>query len=54
MLIEYLLMISILPFNAFWKTITRFPDEFCKWIDEVDISVDNWNKYKDIQQREIL
>lgn len=36
---------------AFWKAIIRFPDEFCKWIDEVDISIDNWFRYRDIQRQ---
>ncbi|MFA6815764.1 MAG: DNA adenine methylase [Lentisphaeria bacterium] len=34
---------------AFWKSIINNPDEFCEWIDKVDISIDNWRKYKNIQ-----
>ncbi len=33
---------------AFWKSIIERPDEFCKWIEGVDISVTNWKKYKRI------
>jgi len=35
---------------AFWISIINRTDEFCKWIDDVDISISNWNKYKDIQR----
>jgi len=35
---------------AFWISIINEPDEFCKWIEEVDVSIKNWNKYKDIQR----
>jgi len=34
---------------AFWESIIYRHDEFCKWIENVDISVDNWKKYKEIQ-----
>lgn len=34
---------------AFWNSIIYRPDEFCTWIDDVEISIDNWLKYKDIQ-----
>ncbi|MCF8057263.1 MAG: DNA adenine methylase [Desulfocapsa sp.] len=36
---------------AFWKCIIDNPDEFCEWIDKVDISIDNWQKYKNIQRK---
>lgn len=36
---------------AFWKCIIDYPDEFCEWIDKVDISIDNWQKYKNIQRK---
>lgn len=34
---------------SFWKIITEKPDEFCDWIESVDITVGNWKKYKRIQ-----
>lgn len=36
---------------AFWKTIIDKPDEFCKWIDDVEVSIENWRKYRQIQNR---
>lgn len=35
---------------AFWKTITENSDEFCEWIQNIDVSIDNWKKYKDMQK----
>lgn len=35
---------------AFWISIINRPDEFCKWIEEVEISITNWKKYKAIQK----
>ena len=35
---------------SFWKSIIESPDEFCEWIEKVDISVSNWKKYKNLQQ----
>jgi DNA adenine methylase len=37
---------------AFWKTIIDRPDEFCRWIEEVEVSIPNWNKYKKIQKQD--
>lgn len=34
---------------SFWKSILDSPDEFCEWIEEVDVSVANWKKYKNLQ-----
>lgn len=34
---------------SFWLTILNHPDEFCEWIDTVDITIDNWKKFKEIQ-----
>lgn len=34
---------------AFWKSIIERNDEFCFWIQQVDISVATWKKYKEIQ-----
>ena len=38
-----------LSIYAFWKTIIDQSDEFCKWIEDVEITVSNWNKYRIIQ-----
>jgi DNA adenine methylase len=35
---------------AFWISIMKRADEFCSWIEEVEVSITNWNKYKDIQR----
>lgn len=34
---------------AFWVSILTSPDAFCSWIDDVDVSMDSWHKYKSIQ-----
>ena len=36
---------------SFWKCIIDNPDEFCKWVDRVELSISNWKKYKEIQSR---
>ncbi|MDO8314726.1 MAG: DNA adenine methylase [Rugosibacter sp.] len=33
---------------AFWTSVLTNPDVFCSWIDEVDVSMDSWYKYKEI------
>lgn len=35
---------------AFWYSIINDSEAFCNWIAEVDISIDNWHMYKDIQR----
>ena len=35
---------------AFWKVVTENSDDFCKWISDVNISIDTWNLYKEIQR----
>jgi DNA adenine methylase len=35
---------------AFWHSIINDSEAFCNWIADVDISVDNWHIYKDIQR----
>src|SRR4030042_1397797 len=35
---------------AFWFSILNYTDEFCKWIEGVEISVENWNKLKEVQR----
>lgn len=34
----------------FWVTILNRTDEFCDWIESVEITIENWNKYKEIQK----
>ncbi len=34
---------------SFWETILNQPIEFCLWINELDISIENWEFYKSIQ-----
>lgn len=34
---------------AFWKSIISRPLDFCEWIDKVEVNIDNWHKYKLIQ-----
>lgn len=34
---------------AFWYTILNKGDDFCGWIDGVDVSIDSWLNYKEIQ-----
>ncbi len=36
---------------AFWKVITESPNEFCDWIENVEVSIENWMKYKEIQKK---
>lgn len=38
-----------LSIYSFWKSILDKPVEFCEWIKNVEITVENWKKYKDIQ-----
>jgi len=35
---------------AFWESIINRTDEFCGWIETVDVTIDNWHKYKNIQR----
>lgn len=35
---------------SFWKTVMDQPDEFCDWIKSVDVSIDNWHRYREIQR----
>lgn len=36
---------------SFWISILKNPKEFCNWIRDVEISIENWNKYKDLQRK---
>lgn len=33
---------------SFWISILNHSDEFCKWIKDVEISIENWQYYKNI------
>ncbi|MHA4739895.1 DNA adenine methylase [Dyadobacter sp. MSC1_007] len=35
---------------SFWISIINRPIEFCEWLQGVEVSIDNWNKYKEIQR----
>ncbi|MEB3231094.1 MAG: DNA adenine methylase [Leptolyngbyaceae bacterium] len=35
--------------HALWRAIVYRADELCEWIDEIEVSVDNWKKYRNIQ-----
>lgn len=39
-----------LSIYAFWKTVTENSTLFCDWIEDVEISVDSWRYYKEIQK----
>lgn len=34
---------------AFWKVVVERSYEFCDWIEQVDVSVESWKYYKEIQ-----
>ncbi|MGV6945162.1 DNA adenine methylase [Sphingobacterium sp. CZ-2] len=36
---------------SFWSTILNRSTEFCNWLNEVEISIENWNLYKGLQRR---
>ena len=33
----------------FWTNVIERPDDFCDWIEDVEISIENWQIYKGIQ-----
>ncbi len=37
--------------HAFWNSVINCPDEFCEWIKGIEVSITNWNKYKEMQNR---
>ena len=51
---EYVEHIYINDFDkaiyAFWTTIINSPDEFCAWITDVDVSMESWVHYRDVQR----
>jgi DNA adenine methylase len=54
---EYVSHIYINDFDksiySFWISILNRTEEFCKWINEVEISIENWYKYKAIQNNSL-
>ncbi len=36
---------------AFWRSIIDRPKEFCKWIEDVSVSIENWKRYKKVQTK---
>ncbi len=34
---------------SFWWAVVNKPDEFCSWLSDVSVSVDNWRLYKSVQ-----
>lgn len=55
---EYVSQIYINDFDraiySFWKVIINRPDEFCEWIEKVNITIENWYKYKEIQNNSAI
>ena len=37
---------------CFWKVILNYPEEFCSWIDKVEINVNNWEKFREIHNHQ--
>ena len=35
---------------AFWTSVINYPDEFCKWIKSVPVSIKTWIQYKEVQK----
>lgn len=35
---------------AFWQTLMDRPDEFCRWIEDIEVSIENWRKYREVQR----
>lgn len=38
---------------SFWTAILNNADEFCRWIESIEVSVDNWHRYREIQNDSI-
>jgi DNA adenine methylase len=34
---------------AFWTSILSRPDDFCRWIEDVEVTTDTWHKFKETQ-----
>lgn len=35
---------------AVWYSILKYPEDMCRWIDALSITIDQWNEYKTIQR----
>ena len=35
---------------SFWKVVTERNDEFCSWVSDVEINMDNWLFYRGVQR----
>ena len=35
---------------AVWLAVLQHPDEMCRWIESVDVGVEKWHEYKEIQR----
>ncbi len=38
---------------SFWKVILEYPKEFCHWVKNVEVTIENWEKFKEIQKSPI-
>ena len=51
---EYVERIYINDFDrsiyAFWASILEYPEEFCNWIEDVEVSMDTWYEQKETQK----
>lgn len=36
---------------AFWYAVLNKTDELCKWVEDVEVSVRQWEEYKEVQRR---
>ncbi len=37
---------------CFWKAILNSNSRFCEWVENVDVTVENWKYYRDIQRNQ--
>ncbi len=35
---------------SFWVSILNRTDDFCDWLENVEVSVQTWNRYKEVQR----
>ena len=53
---EYVSEIHINDFDyaiySFWYSLINHSDEFCNWLQEVEISIENWRKFKEIYKNQ--
>ena len=35
---------------AFWNCVINQSNELCEWIEDVEVSISNWNKYREVQR----